>query len=183
MKPERPQPPDEAVVRAVLAGQGEFYRLLVRRHQDRMYRHALRMVGSSDDAADIVQRTFVTGYRKLAGCEPEKVAAWLFRISSNLCKDFLKDRRRQTVPLDDPDVIPIHGTTPSDDVERREIRHHVEEALRRLPADQREAFVLKHLEGHSYDEMAGLLEVSVPALKMRVKRAREQLQQTLRVCL
>lgn len=172
------------MVRAVLAGQGELYRLLVRRHQDRLFRHALRMVASPDDAADIVQRAFVTGYRKLGSCRtPDRVGAWLFRIAANLCKDFLKDRRRETVPLDDGNVIPIDRRTPGEDVERREIRTRVREALQRLPAEQREAFVLKHLEGHSYDEMTVQLQVSVSALKMRVKRAREELQRTLRVCL
>lgn len=184
MTSEQPQPGDGAVVRAVLAGQGELYRLLIRRHQDRLYRHALRMVGSPDDAADIVQRAFVTGYRKLGRCRtPDRVGAWLFRIAANLCKDFLKDRRRQTVSLDHPDVGPTDGTMPSEYVERREIRGRIREALGRLPAEQREAFVLKHLEGQSYEEMTAHLQVSVPALKMRVKRAREQLKRTLRVCL
>lgn len=184
MMPEQHHPTDGAVVRAVLAGQSEFYRLLVRRHQDRIYRYAVHMVGSPDDAADIAQRAFVTGYRKLARCkDPDRVGAWLFRIAANGCKDFLKDRRRETVSLDDPDVIPIHGSGPGEQTERREIRRRVQEALAALPTDQREAFVLKHLDGHSYDEMATLLDASVSALKMRVKRAREALQQTLRVCL
>ena len=107
----------------------------------------------------------------------------MFRIAANLCKDFLKDRRRQTVSLDHPDVLPIAASTPEHEAERGEIRSRVREALGRLPVDLREAFVLKHLEGHSYDEMTLQLDVSVSALKMRVKRAREQLQRTLRVCL
>ncbi len=181
---ETRQPTDGEVVQAVLAGRSELYRLLVRRHQDRLYRHALRMLGSPDDAADIVQRSLVTGYRKLGACDtPDRVGAWLFRIAANLCKDFLKDRRRQTVSLDHPDVLPIAASTPEHEAERGEIRSRVREALGRLPVDLREAFVLKHLEGHSYDEMTLQLDVSVSALKMRVKRAREQLQRTLRVCL
>lgn len=176
------EPSDGAVVRAVLSGKRDFYRLLVRRHQDPMYRHALRMIGSPDDAADVVQRAFVTGFDKLEQCQdPEKVAGWLFRIASNLCRDFLKNRRRQNVSLDDPDVIPINWDTPGERAERREIRDRLNAALGALAPDQREAFVLKHVEGHSYDEMAEQLDASVSALKMRVKRAREALQSALEV--
>ena len=176
------EPSDGSVVRAVLAGKRDFYRLLVRRHQDPMYQHALRMIGSPDDAADVVQRAFVTGFGKLDQCQdPEKVAGWLFRIASNLCRDFLKNRRRRDVSLDDPDVIPIHWDTPGERAERREIRDRLNAALLGLAPDQREAFVLKHVEGHSYEEMADRLQVSVSALKMRVKRAREALQSALEV--
>jgi RNA polymerase sigma-70 factor (ECF subfamily) len=179
---QKPEPSDGAVVRAVLAGQREFFRLLVRRHQDGMYRHVVRMVRSPDDAADLVQRAFVTGFGKLDRCQdPEKVAGWLFRIASNLCKDFLKDRRRQTVSLDDPDVIPIDWNTPGERAERRELRERIGDAVAQLAPEQREAFLLKHVEGHSYDEMAELLDTSVSALKMRVKRAREALQGALEV--
>ncbi len=183
MTSAKPEPSDGAVVRAVLAGQREFFRLLVRRHQDVMYRHALRMVGSPDDAADVVQRAFVSGFHKLDRCkDPDRVAGWLFRIAANLCKDFLKDRRRNTISLDDPDVIPIDWDNPGDRAERSEIRDRVEEALADLAPEQREAFELKHVEGHSYEEMAELLNASVSALKMRVKRAREALQGALEVC-
>ncbi|MCA9739719.1 MAG: hypothetical protein KC645_18980, partial [Gemmatimonadetes bacterium] len=83
-------PDDAQVVRAVLHGRSEAYRLLVRRHQDALFRHADRMLGSADEAADVVQRAFVTGYRKLSACaEPAKVGGWLFRICANLCKDEL----------------------------------------------------------------------------------------------
>lgn len=176
------EPSDSAVVRAVLAGEREAFRLLVRRHQGLLYRHALRTIGSADDAADLVQRAFVAGFNKLDRCEhPERVAGWLFRIASNLCKDFLKDRRRQTVSLDDPDVIPIDWDTPGDRAERREIRDRVGRALAALVEEQREAFMLKHIEGYSYDEMAELTGASVSALKMRVARAREALQEVLEV--
>ncbi len=147
-----------------------------------MYRHALHMVGSPDDAADVVQQAFVAGFTKLARCEdPERVAGWLFRIASNLCKDFLKDRRRQTVSIDDADIIPIDWDTPGERMERREIRDRVRTALAALAPDQREAFVLKHVEGRSYDEMAQMLGASVSALKMRVMRARDAMQDALEV--
>ena len=182
--PESNQPTDGAVVRAVLGGRSELYRLLVRRHQDAMYRHALRMVGNPDDAADLVQHAFVTGFNKLMHCkDPESVGGWLFRITANRCKDFLKDRRRQVVSIDDASLEPAADANPGAEAEAADVRRRVHDALAQLPVEQREAFVLKHVEGHSYDEMAELLGASVSALKMRVLRAREGLQGILRVCL
>ncbi|RMH20446.1 MAG: RNA polymerase sigma factor [Gemmatimonadetes bacterium] len=176
------EPSDGAVVRAVLAGDSEQYRLLVRRYQDVLYRHAYRMVGRADDAADLTQRALVNGFRKLDRCrDPEKVGGWLFRIVANLCKDFLKSPRRQDVSVEATGADVIDAASPDDDLERAEVRRTVREALARLSPEQREAFVLKHVEGRSYEEMTELLGASKSALKMRVMRAREELQNLLKV--
>ncbi len=100
---------------------------------------------------------------------------------SNLCKDFLKSPRRDDLSIDGASATVIDRSNPSDDLERGEMRASVRQALEKLNAEQREAFVLKHLEGRSYDEMSELLGVSKPALKMRVLRAREELQFMLKV--
>jgi len=173
---------DADAVRAVLDGDPDAYAVLVRRYQDVLFAHAYRMVGHRDDAADLVQQAFVTGFRRLATCrEPAKVGGWLFRILANGCRDHLKSARRRDIPLD---VLPaLRGDRRSPDAEaaRHEIRDGLNEALDALEPEQREAFVLKHVDGRRYDEMASLLGVSVPALKMRVHRAREGLQELLEV--
>jgi RNA polymerase sigma-70 factor (ECF subfamily) len=82
---------DGEVVREILGGQREMYRVLVRRYQDVLYRHAYRMVGQPDDAADIVQKTLVSGFQKLNRCrDPERVGGWLFRIAANLTCPLLR---------------------------------------------------------------------------------------------
>ena len=173
---------DGDAVRAVLEGNREMYRVLVRRYQDTLYQHAIRMVGEADDAADIVQRALVNGFEKLGRCrDPEKVGGWLFRIMSNLCKDFLKSPRREDLSIEGASATVIGRANPEGDLEQGELRSMVRRALDELNAEQREAFVLKHLEGRSYDEMSELLGVSKSALKMRVLRAREELQIMLRV--
>ena len=173
---------DGEVVREILGGQREMYRVLVRRYQDVLYRHAYRMVGRADDAADIVQKTLVSGFQKLNRCrDPERVGGWLFRIAANLCKDFLKSPRRDDLSLDGASATVIDRSSPDDDLEREELKERVQQALERLSPEQREAFVLKHLEGRSYDEIATLLGASKSALKMRVLRAREELQTLLKV--
>lgn len=173
---------DGAVVEAILEGNREAYRILVRRYQDALYRHALRMVSHPDDAADIVQRSFVNGFRKLERChDPNRVGGWLFRITANLCKDFLRSPRRGDVSVEGTEIPLVGDEDLERDLERSEMRRIVQAALSRLSAEQREAFVMKHVDGRSYDEMCGLLGVSKSALKMRVMRAREELQSLLGV--
>ena len=173
---------DGEVVREILGGQREMYRVLVRRYQDVLYRHAYRMVGRADAAADIVQKTLVSGFQKLNRCrDPKRVGGWLFRIAANLCKDFLKSPRMDDLSLDGASATVIDRSSPDDDLEREELKERVQQALERLSPEQREAFVLKHLEGRSYDEIATLLGASKSALKMRVLRAREELQTLLKV--
>ncbi len=164
----------------MLDGRQDQYGVLVRRYQDVLFRYAERMTGRPDEAEDIVQLTFVRGYRSLASCrDPDRVGGWLFRIAANLCKDQVKGRRRREQPLDEVRELRVDEPGPLAVAEQDEIRRRIDGALERLPADQREAFVLKHVEGWSYQEMSEQLEVSVPALKMRVHRAREELQRLL----
>lgn len=168
------------MVDAVLAGDGEAFAILVRRYKDVLYRYAERMTGRADDAADIVQQTFIKGYRNLDRCrDPARVGGWLFRITVNLSKDHLKGRTRRETSLEAVEPLRATRGLPEEGAERAEIREEIYRALQSLSEEQREAFVLKHVEGWSYEEMAENLDVSVSALKMRVHRAREQLQELL----
>ncbi|MGH7481754.1 MAG: RNA polymerase sigma factor [Longimicrobiales bacterium] len=170
---------DADVVRRVLAGETDLFAELVRRYGDVLYRHAERMTQRPDDAADLVQLAFVKGYRGLGRCDPERVGGWLFRILANLCRDFLKDRRRAQVPLDRAPVTLASTRDPESDLARGELGRRLQAALGRLTPEQREAFVLKHHEGYSYAEMAAMLGTREASLKMRVHRAREALKALL----
>jgi len=172
---------DAELVSATLRGSEEAFAVLVGRYKDLLFRHAERMTGRADDAEDIVQATFIKGHRNLRTCRnPERVGSWLFRIGANACKDYLKSRRRTDVPLEEAPKLRARGEGADDFVERGRLREVIDAALQRLEDDQREAFVLKHVEGRSYVEMSELLGVTVSALKMRVHRAREELQDLLR---
>jgi RNA polymerase sigma-70 factor (ECF subfamily) len=176
---EQDQPDGELVAR-VLAGDQERYAVLVQRHQAMLYRHALGMVASPDAAADLVQDSFVKGYTSLRSCnDPSRFGAWIYRILRNRCLDYLKDHRRRTVPLEEGAVMLTSRDDPEVDLARDETRRAVTAALATLPEAQREAFLLKHVDGLSYEEMAERLDASVSALKMRVMRAREALQALL----
>ena len=171
---------DAEIVARVLRGDQELFAHLVERYQAMLYRYALGMVASPDAAADLVQDSFVKGYTSLDRCQdPARFGAWVFRILRNRALDYLKDRRRKNVPLDEGTAQLPSRDDPGTDLERAEMGRAVTEALGGLPAAQREAFLLKHVDGRSYEEMAEMLGGSVSALKMRVMRAREALQAVL----
>jgi RNA polymerase sigma-70 factor, ECF subfamily len=169
---------DEQLVRRVQAGDMYAYRFLVERYRDQLGRYATRMLGSEADAEDVVQDTFVRGYRSLARCEPERFRFWLFGILINRCRTFAAQRsRRQAVITTDDHIVANVSARYLDD--QYEWRQAIDWAVSQLPGEQREAFLLKHVEELTYEEMQELTGVRVPALKMRVFRAREELQRLL----
>jgi RNA polymerase sigma-70 factor (ECF subfamily) len=168
---------DQAIIDRVLAGDQESFATLIGRYSDPLYRHAVGMTGSPDDAADILQNSFIKAYQHL-GEVRGRFDAWVFRIVANGCKDWLKNIRRTHLSYEEDDQ-PSGYETPEEELDRGELRGDLDEALGALPPSLREAFVMKHVEGRSYEEMAELLETSVGALKMRVHRAREALQKLL----
>ena len=168
---------DQEIITRVLAGSKDAFGVLIQRYSDPLYRHALGMTGSPDVAEDILQASFIKAYQHL-GEVRGRFDAWVFRIVANSCKDWLKNIRRTHVSYEEDDQ-PSSFSTPEEEMDRNELRTDLEYALARLPESLREAFVMKHVEGRSYEEMAVLLETTVGALKMRVHRARESLQALL----
>jgi RNA polymerase sigma-70 factor (ECF subfamily) len=155
------------------------YRVLVGRYRAEFGRYASAMLdGDRDDAADALQEAFIRAYDSLASCrDPDRFKAWMFRIVSNQCYNVRK-RRRGHVSLDravDRGEEPVGKA----DSERLEIGEVLELAMKRLTGEQREAFILKHVDGRSYAEIAEMLEVGEDALKMRVYRARDELKKRL----
>ena len=170
---------DGDIVRAVLAGDRERYAELVDRYRDRYARYAARMLGSKDAAEDAVQDAFVRAFDQLAQCQdPNKFVGWFFLILRNRC--FAEQRRsKATAPLQAADAIATRES--ADEVaETAERLRALQHALLELTAEQREVFVLKHVEGLSYQEIAERLSTSVPSLKMRMHRAYDRLREQLR---
>lgn len=168
---------DVEVVARVLGGDGEAFGILIRRYEPGLLRFAMRMLGNPDAAADAVAESLVRAYRHLAQCrDPARIKSWLYRITGNRCRSHLARRHMNDISLSD---VPAPALAdPSDSwvqLERSEQVALVERALAALPAEKREAFVLKHVEGMSYEEMAAVTGARIPTLKMRVHRAREAL--------
>ena len=168
-------PSDVEIVARVLGGDGEAFGILIRRYEPGLLRFATRMLGNPDAAADAVAESLVRAYRHLAQCrDPARLKSWLYRITGNRCRSHLARRRTNDISLSDAPPL-ADGSDTWAVLERGEQVALVERALNALPAEKREAFVLKHVEGMSYEEMAAVTGARIPTLKMRVHRAREAL--------
>jgi RNA polymerase sigma-70 factor, ECF subfamily len=173
-------PSDAEVVARVLSGEREAFGLLIRRYEPGLLRYATRMLGSQDAAADAVAEGLVRAYRHLASCrDPARLRTWLYRIVANRCKSHLGRRSTADVSIDDMPSLadPVDHEAAFEQAEELAL---VERALLTLSPEKREAFLLKHVEGMSYEEMAAATGERIPTLKMRVHRAREALLQALK---
>ena len=168
-------PSDAECVRAVLSGNAEAFALLVERYQHEYMRFAVRMLGTREDADEALQSAFVRAFRGLDRCrDPERFGAWLYRIVVNECRTRAtrKGRRERWFVHDEALIVRMAIVSDGAAGLREEIQH----ALDQLPADQREAFVLKYVEELSYEEIAEITGDGVSALKMRVNRACRRLR-------
>lgn len=179
-----PTPPllmsDSAIVRRVLDGDSDAFAILVDRYYDRSIRYARSMLSDPRDAEEAVQDAFVRAYRSLPSYEDrERFGAWLMRILLNRCRTTGSrlERRNKLFALHDEEQ---QGPAEAHPAERTAWREEIDRALAMLGQDQREAFLLKHVEEMDYEEMSSITGVGVSALKMRVKRACEQLRDMLR---
>ncbi len=176
---------DSALIKRVLDGETDAYRVLVDRYYDRYARFAVNMLGDQQDAEEALQDTFVRAYRSLARYEDrERFGAWLFRILVNRCRTAAVRRRtrERVIVAGDELYANIAAVQPAAEhaMAFDGFRDELDRALLRLPPEQREAFLLKHVEDMSYDEMSHMTGAGVSALKMRVQRACARLRELLR---
>ncbi len=173
----------DALAARAAAGDAPALAALVARYHGRALRFACNMGLAREDAEEAVQDAFV----RAAGALPRFRAGapfepWLFRILSNRCRTLRLRARRWGARRADAaalDGVAAPGRDPLARADALDRRGRVLAALDRLPAEQREAFLLKHVEELSYDEMRAVTGAGVSALKMRVKRACDALRQVL----
>jgi RNA polymerase sigma-70 factor (ECF subfamily) len=169
---------DGDLVSRAQAGQLDAFEELVRRHRLGTYRVALRMLGDESDAEDATQDAFVQAWRNLAGFRADAAfSTWMYRIVTNRCLNLLRARRRtealpedREAPASRPDRI-AEGRWQVEDLKR---------AIGRLTPEQRAPLVLREFEGCSYEEIAQALELTIPAVKSRLHRARLELLAAMR---
>src|SRR5690348_2369739 len=170
---------DATLVRRVLDGDSRAFTILIDRHLQPCLRFATRMLGGRHDAEDATQEALLRAYRALATYDPSSsFRTWLFAILVNRCRTSLLQKSRylrRVVTDEDAMSRAVRG----DDAGATELRIEIERALAQLEPDQREAFLLKHVEQLGYEEMSAVTGAGVSALKMRVKRACERLQELL----
>jgi RNA polymerase sigma-70 factor, ECF subfamily len=165
---------DAALVHTVLGGERDAFCTLVKRHQASLFRYAHSLGTPPEIAEDLVQDAFVRAYERLRQCrDGARFRSWLLSIFRNLIMDHARSRTRDEVPLD---AVEHTAAAPAP---APELRGAVAQALEALPELLREAFLLRHHHGYSYDEIAAITASKTSAVKMRVHRAREQLRAAL----
>jgi RNA polymerase sigma-70 factor (ECF subfamily) len=170
---------DTALLQAHVDGDQEAFALLVARHQDRLWRIALRIMKNPEDAADALQDAYIAAFRRASSYRGDaQVTTWLHRVVVNACLDRLRTMRsRETAPLpENLDRWSRIGTTLiKDPVEIKAQRDAVATALGALNPDQRAALVLVDMEGYSVEEAAQILGCAPGTVKSRCARGRARL--------
>ena len=175
---------DAGVVTSFLGGEERAFQELVDRYQGRLLNFVYRTIGEREKAEDLVQEVFIRVYRHLHRFDrSKKFSTWIYTIASNLAKNELRNRSRNPLVLfqtirknwqEDDRPLQFEDTTarPDDLFRKRHLRELVEDSVAKLPAHHREVFVLRELEGKSYEEIAEITECNLGTVKSRLNRAR-----------
>src|SRR5689334_21472813 len=175
---------DGRVVLEHLAGDPQAFGTLVDRYQTRLLNFINRTIGDRERAEDLVQEVFIRVFRHLHRFDPQKkFSTWIYTIASNLAKNELRNRSRNPLVLfqamrkpgqdeERPLQFEDSASRPDDMYRKRHLRALVDQATAQLPQHHREVFVLRELEGKSYEEIAEITDCNLGTVKSRLNRAR-----------
>lgn len=175
---------DSGVVNAFLQGEERAFQELVERYQTRLLNFIYRTIGDRERAEDLVQEVFIRVYRHLHRFDrSKKFSTWIYTIASNLAKNELRNRSRNPLVLfqtirkswqddDRPLQFEDPANRPDDLFRKRHLRELVDQSVGRLPEHHRQVFILRELEGKSYEEIAEITDCNLGTVKSRLNRAR-----------
>jgi RNA polymerase sigma factor (sigma-70 family) len=163
---------DERLVALTRSGDAAAFEVIVSRYQPRLLSFCARIVGSREDAEDVLQEAFAAAYNALrADARDINLRPWLYRIARNRSLNHL--RRRTAIGVDSMDVhFADMGLSTSDKVFRREDFNQLVGDIQHLPESQRTALLLREVEGLSYEQIAGVMDTTIPGIKSLLVRAR-----------
>jgi RNA polymerase sigma-70 factor (ECF subfamily) len=177
---------DLSIIDRFKKGDEAAFEELILKYQDRIYNLCRHMLGNAHDAEDAAQDTFLKAYQSLKDFRPNaSIYTWLYRIATNTCLDYKKrpffaSLFRKSNEGDEFVSEPSsHWPSPEKLYESKQIGLALHNSIRKLSPKLRTAIILKEIEGLSYEEIAGILEVSTGTVKSRISRAREELKQRL----
>lgn len=167
---------DEELVARSIGGDLDSFNQLVLRWERPIYALAYRVIGREEDARDVCQETFLRAFRALGGFKGQaKFSSWLYRITLNLCRDWIRRERRQPLAQtpEGVDLVELAGEAEDtesieDLVARKEIGTAVAKAMALLPEEQRTAIVLKEYHGLTFQEIADMLDCPLSTVKTRL---------------
>ncbi|AIQ64171.1 RNA polymerase sigma24 factor [Paenibacillus stellifer] len=169
------------LIRRARSGDQVAFSELVTRYKGRVYRYAAGMLGDRSDAEDVTQEAFVKAYFSLDALDHDYAfTSWLFRIVSNLCKDYLRKRGKTRNAEAPPPDETIPDPSRSDPIGNLSLKISLDEALRHLSVDHREVLLLYDVQGFRYDEIAELVHVPLGTVKSRLFAARMALRNELK---
>jgi len=180
-------PSDDELVRRAQSGDADAFGQLVTRYMRQAYSAAMGLVGSREDALDLSQDAFARAFRARRRLDPERpFYAWYYAILRRLCFNFLRDRRRRRVRLEEGTAWLVaqtaaHFEDPARAAERREDQRRLAAAIETLPGHEREVLVLKEFEQLRYREIAELVDVPIGTVMSRLYAARQRLAAALEV--
>lgn len=168
---------DEDLIASALRGSESAWMSLVRRHEKRLFNHALRMVGNRDDAMDLLQDVFLSVYRNLASYRGDaSFSAWLYRIATFRCTDHLRRKRPGFTEFEE--VPDVEAVNPAQRLESARSNGDIMRLLSTLPNDQRQVIELKFFQNFTFDEIAGQLGISSNTAKSRLYAALKKMRGT-----
>jgi RNA polymerase sigma-70 factor (ECF subfamily) len=182
---------DSGVVAAHLEGDRLAFGELVERYQNRLLNFVYRTTGDRERGEDLVQETFIRVYRHLHRFDQsKKFSTWIYTIASNLAKNELRNRSRNPLVLfqtlmknRDADTRPLEWEDntyrPDDLFRKRHLKSQVDSAVDQLPEHHRTVFVLREMEGKTYEEIAEITSTNLGTVKSRLNRARNNFAQLI----
>src|SRR6478752_442037 len=178
---------DEELVARSIGGDLDSFNQLVLRWERPIYALAYRVIGREEDARDVCQETFLRAFRALGGFKGQaKFSSWLYRITLNLCRDWIRRERRQPIAQapEGVDLVELASEqTPTETIEdlvaRNEISHAVARIMADLPEEQRTAILLKEYHGLTFQEIADMLDCPLSTVKTRLYQGLSVLRRQL----
>lgn len=150
--------------------------MVIRKHRDRLFYHALGIVKDWQEAYDVVQEVFIRAMRERRFFDAEfKMKAWLFRVTSNLCFNLVRDRKRRGAILDTMMKPEVSRPDQVEAVFTGERRDEILSAIDKMTRDHREILLLRYYDDLSYAEIAGVLDIKLGTVMSRLSRARARL--------
>ncbi|MCX7698871.1 MAG: sigma-70 family RNA polymerase sigma factor [Candidatus Goldbacteria bacterium] len=184
---------EKELIRKIIKGEKEYFREIIKKYKNVIYNHSRNFLRNAQEAEDVTQEIFINIFNNLSRFRGDsKLSTWIYRITVNTCKNKLKQMKRLKAnvveEIDDEndetrkiieDIRENEEKEPDNIFKQKNLRNAIYENIKTLPAEQRTVIILRDIDGLSYEEIAKIMKISVPAVKSKLFRARENLRHKL----